>query len=585
MNKLKQLIGLDDPNLTLENKLFNAVALIIGLYMILSLLNNIILGFNIYLDGVSLAVGLLAAVAYYQSRFTGYKENTILIYVTIGLILFVFGWYLNGGIEGSTPQESVFLIALIVILVTRKYHLLFILLVAGMFLACFIVEKQYPQLVTPSESTGAKENDIIVSAIVNILIVGLLISILKRSHEADKNLLVKQSEELRSSQTELSSAKDLAEAATYAKSNFLANMSHEIRTPLNGIIGTVQLLSMSETLPGQKELLHTLQSSSNLLINIISDILDLSKIEADRLVLIPVPFNIRECIKTVIGICRPGINNKNITLNYIVDSRLAEYVVGDESRVQQILVNLIGNAIKFTDEGFVSLSVTVTGSWADKQEITFLVSDTGIGISNESLGQLFKPFTQVNTSALRKYGGTGLGLSICKKLVDMMDGRIWVKSQETQGSIFSFSIPMPLANSSAGDNIINDFDKTEPYKHKPLSILLVEDNKMNQLIAGRIFEKIGYPVDFADNGLLALKKIEEREYDLIFMDIQMPEMDGLQATRYIIDKYGDKAPPVIAMTANVLSENEQECKEAGMKDFLSKPFTIDRLEAVIHKWG
>ena len=585
MNKLKQLIGLDDPNLTLENKLFNAVALIIGLYMILSLLNNIILGFNIYLDGVSLAVGLLAAVAYYQSRFTGYKENTILIYVTIGLILFVFGWYLNGGIEGSTPQESVFLIALIVILVTRKYHLLFILLVAGMFLACFIVEKQYPQLVTPSESTGAKENDIIVSAIVNILIVGLLISILKRSHEADKNLLVKQSEELRSSQTELSSAKDLAEAATYAKSNFLANMSHEIRTPLNGIIGTVQLLSMSETLPGQKELLHTLQSSSNLLINIISDILDLSKIEADRLILIPVPFNIRECIKTVIGICRPGINNKNITLNYIVDSRLAEYVVGDESRVQQILVNLIGNAIKFTDEGFVSLSVTVTGSWADKQEVTFLVSDTGIGISNESLGQLFKPFTQVNTSALRKYGGTGLGLSICKKLVDMMDGRIWVKSQETQGSIFSFSIPMPLANSSAGDNIINDFDKTEPYKHKSLSILLVEDNKMNQLIAGRIFEKIGYPVDFADNGLLALKKIEEREYDLIFMDIQMPEMDGLQATRYIIDKYGDKAPPVIAMTANVLSENEQECKEAGMKDFLSKPFTIDRLEAVIHKWG
>ena len=585
MNKLKQLIGLDDPNLTLENKLFNAVALIIGLYMILSLLNNIILGFNIYLDGVSLAVGLLAAVAYYQSRFTGYKENTILIYVTIGLILFVFGWYLNGGIEGSTPQESVFLIALIVILVTRKYHLLFILLVAGMFLACFIVEKQYPQLVTPSESTGAKENDIIVSAIVNILIVGLLISILKRSHEADKNLLVKQSEELRSSQTELSSAKDLAEAATYAKSNFLANMSHEIRTPLNGIIGTVQLLSMSETLPGQKELLHTLQSSSNLLINIISDILDLSKIEADRLILIPVPFNIRECIKTVIGICRPGINNKNITLNYIVDSRLAEYVVGDESRVQQILVNLIGNAIKFTDEGFVSLSVTVTGSWADKQEITFLVSDTGIGISNESLGQLFKPFTQVNTSALSKYGGTGLGLSICKKLVVMMVGRIWVKSQETQGSIFSFSIPMPLANSSAGDNIINDFDKTEPYKHKSLSILLVEDNKMNQLIAGRIFEKIGYPVDFADNGLLALKKIEEREYDLIFMDIQMPEMDGLQATRYIIDKYGDKAPPVIAMTANVLSENEQECKEAGMKDFLSKPFTIDRLEAVIHKWG
>lgn len=585
MNKLKLLIGLDDPKMSLENKLFNAVALIIGLYMLLALINNIVLGFSIYLDAITLSVGLLAAVAYYKSRFIGYNENTILIYVTIGLILFVIGWYLNGGVEGSTPQEGVFLIALIIILVTRKYHLFFICLLVGLFLACFIVEKRYPQLVILPESKSSKESDIIVSSIVDILIVGLLISILKRSHETDKSLLVKQSEELRSSQIELSGAKDLAEAATLTKSNFLANMSHEIRTPLNGIIGTVQLLSRSETLPGQKELLNTLQSSSNLLINIISDILDLSKIEADKLVLTPAPFNIRECIKTVIGICRPGINGKSITLNYIIDSRLADYVIGDESRIQQILVNLIGNAIKFTDEGFVSLSVTATANWLDMQEVTFLVSDTGIGISNEALGQLFKPFTQVNTSALRKYGGTGLGLSICKKLVDMMNGRIWVKSKETQGSIFSFSIPLPLANNTTGNNSFNDFDETKPYKHKPLRILLVEDNKMNQLIAGRIFEKIGYPVDFADNGLLALKKLEELDYDLIFMDIQMPEMDGLQTTRHIIDKYGDKAPPVIAMTANVLSENEQECREAGMKDFLSKPFTIDRLEAIIHKWG
>jgi len=585
MNKLKLLIGLDDPDMSLENKLFNAVALIIGLYMLLALINNIVLGFSIYLDAITISVGLLAAVAYYKSRFIGYNENTILIYVIVGLVLFVFGWYLNGGVEGSTPQEGVFLIALIIILVTRKYHLFFIFLLIGIFLACFIIETHYPQLVTLPESKSSKENDIIVSALVDILIVGLLISILKRSHEADKNLLVKQREKLRSSQIELSAAKDLAEAATDAKSNFLANMSHEIRTPLNGIIGTVQLLSMSETLPGQKELLHTLQSSSNLLINIISDILDLSKIEADKLVLTSASFNIRECIKTVIGICRPGINNKNITLNYIIDSKLADYVMGDESRIQQILVNLIGNAIKFTDEGFVSLSVTVTANWIDTQEVTFLVSDTGIGISNEALGQLFKPFTQVNTTALRKYGGTGLGLSICKKLVDMMDGRIWVKSQETQGSIFSFSIPLPLANSATGNNAIDDFDKTKPYKHKPLRILLVEDNKMNQLIAGRIFEKIGYRVDFADNGLLALKKLEELDYDLVFMDIQMPEMDGLQATSHIIDKYGDKAPPIIAMTANVLSENEQECREAGMKDFLSKPFTIDRLEAIIHKWG
>ena len=244
----------------------------------------------------------------------------------------------------------------------------------------------------------------------------MLVSYLKRSHQKDKKKLTAKTDELQSSQVALSTAKDLAESATIAKSNFLANMSHEIRTPLNGIIGTAQLLQRSELSGEQRELLNTLQSSSNLLINIISDILDLSKIEANMLTLNTAPANARNCLKAVLEITYPTIalSGKSILLRYDIDDNLAEYLVMDEGRVQQILVNLIANAIKFTDEGYVHLNVAVSAT-PDTQHVIFSVKDTGIGIGQEALSQLFKPFSQVNNTALRKYGGTGLGLSICKK--------------------------------------------------------------------------------------------------------------------------------------------------------------------------
>ncbi len=586
IKKINRFVGLDNPELSLENKLFNIVCLFIGFSMILGLINNLLLKFPIYLVLVQVFICGLCVFMFYKSRYKGYSESIALAFVTTGILLFIPGWFLNGGIEGSSTQIGVFLIVLIMMLLRRKYHLYYIGLLIAVFYCCYTLEKSFPQWVTPAQSVTQKETDLISSALINILIAGLLVSFLKRSHEKDKKELIEKSEELQISQVALSTAKDRAEDATLAKSNFLANMSHEIRTPLNGIIGTAQLLSLSELSPEQQELLQTLQSSSNLLINIISDILDLSKIEADKLTLHPKPVNIRNCIKTVLDISYPGVAvpGKNITLKYNIDNKLAAYLKMDESRVQQILVNLIGNAIKFTDDGSVTLDVSVSKVAGDVQEVVFSVKDTGIGISEEALSQLFKPFTQVNTTALRKYGGTGLGLSICKKLVEMMDGKIWAASKENEGSVFSFSLPLKIVSENTPIAEQQTYRRRSLQK-RSLNILLAEDNKMNQLIAAKTFKKIGHEIDIADNGLIAVEMVSRKNYDLIFMDIQMPVMDGLQATEHIIDIYGEDSPPIIAMTANVLSEDEDKCKSAGMKDFISKPFTIDRLEDIIYKWA
>lgn len=446
IEKIKRFIGIDNKLISLENKLFNVVCFAVSLSMLGGIIVNFSIGFPKELILVEIFLGICSALAFFISRYKGYTEKIALAYVCFGMIMFLPGWFLNGGVEGSSTQIGVFFIGLILLLIAPKYHFFFIFLLIAVFYGCYEVEKYFPNLVIHAKDNSQKQTDLIFSAMGNIFMVGLLISFLKRIHAKDKNELIKKSEELEKSRFALSLAKDKAILEMDAKSNFLARMSHEIRTPLNGVLGTTELLSETDLSSEQLQLIQMLQSSSNLLINIVSDILDLSKMEADMLTLNLADTNLRKCVENAIRISTPYVTfaRKKIEINCTVDDDVAETLLMDENRVQQILINLISNAIKFTEEGSVSLHVFVNNKTENMQELVFSVIDTGIGIKGEAVSKLFLPFSQISNSFSEIFSGTGLGLSICKKLVDLMEGEIWVESQEMKGSNFSFKLPLKI---------------------------------------------------------------------------------------------------------------------------------------------
>jgi signal transduction histidine kinase/PleD family two-component response regulator len=410
----------------------------------------------------------------------------------------------------------------------------------------------------------------------------------------------------------LAQAKELAETANIAKSEFLANMSHEIRTPMNGVLGMAQLLAATPLRDDQKDFVKIILDSGDALLTVINDILDFSKIESGNLQLEQKEFNIEDTINAVCNLLNKQASDKNINLQCHVNSISPTTVVGDSSRLRQILLNLIGNAIKFTEQGYISISYNRKLITANTYEFNFAIADTGIGIDCDRIDKLFKPFTQADASINRQFGGTGLGLAISMRLVELMGGTIWMESRgavggkppsdwvirssaNTQGSTFHFTITLPvMATISKVESIdklgsaLSNTNKIS-FEQFPLKILIVEDNMINQKIIVLMLQKLGCQADVVVNGRECVAVITDQEpnpvYDLIFMDVQMPVMDGLTATRTIRQSLSSPTQPwIIALTADALPEDYAACFGAGMNDFVGKPINIKVLERSLLKY-
>jgi two-component system, sensor histidine kinase len=431
--------------------------------------------------------------------------------------------------------------------------------------------RSFQQTLTSSLRNGFAHADVVTT----------LTSEQERTQQLNRDLRA-ENEHRQRIEVELREARDRAENESHAKSEFLATMSHEILTPMNGVMGMLELLKGTPLSPPQREQVDTAASSAENLLRMLNDILAFSKMETGQMDLEATPFLPQKLIEEVVELMRPRASAKSVALLLQAESASDARVLGDATRFRQVVLNLVSNAIKFTPQGSVELTLITSPEPGRKLRIILEVCDTGPGLSEDMRAKLFEPFSQADSSMSRRHGGAGLGLAISQKLMQRMGGKISVESRSSQGSRFTLTLVLPVAGGSTKATPLS-LGSTEPLLFQG-RILVVEDDRVNQRVITLMLERLGLQCHVVENGLTALEVLRQGTWDLVFMDCQLPGLNGFETTRQAIALLGDRTPPIIALTANVRPEDREACRAAGMADFLGKPVRVDGLRACLSRW-
>ncbi len=574
--RFKNILPTKDKNEKIEILLFEiAIFLTILVFLFWT-------GFSFYAEYQTLIktifiFGFVAYTGIYIAQKKGVSFNIMSsIYFGLSFGIMAFAWLPGGGITGAIIQFIILIFISGLLVLPIRAYLVFILLTSVIVIGFAIYEYFNPGAAVPYSNETHRIRDTSIASIISIVVLGFSLFTFKRSYVRDRESLGKAINDIQVEKVK-------AESADKAKSQFLATISHEMRTPLNGIVGISELLGETDLNPEQVEMVKNLSYSSNMLHSLISDVLDLTTIEDENLELNENKFHLDSEIKDILEIFRPKIDSRKafLHLHHEHDNSIPKVLYGDISRIRQVLVNLVNNGIKFTNDGSVIIQTKLLKKEDGIATIQFSVSDTGVGISKEDQDKLFTKFFR--TRLANTIEGTGLGLTISKRLVELMGGEISFTSQLKKGSTFSFDLPLSLKPKTPEkvEASVNDDDLSG------LKILIAEDVPINQMVLSKMLKNLGIEnIDIVDDGKQALEAATngENEYDFILMDIQMPKLDGSQASRRIIEFYkGDLPFKIIAVTANVMKDDFVLYRESGMVDVLSKPVNIKMLSHTLHK--